>query len=290
MKVLHIWNTAGVGSIISRELNMVQEVECKVVAKKNKFNFDSEETISVVGGSKSCALYGLLIAKNYDIIHVHTVDVLIPIFRKIYPKKTIILTYHGSEIRSNNLEGRPSVDITTGLKNQWHLRKKFWAFADAITVTTPDLLGGAPEKVRYIPAPVERNVWSRQKKYETGTACYVQTIWGKQGEADKIAYLWAKEKKLDFYILKRSEQTIPYLEYPRILEKFEYFLDIRQCLNGEIINCLSMTALQFLSLGGKVYYNGEIHKKFPKDADSKEVAKKTLKLYNDCWFYEKLID
>ena len=52
MRVLHIWNTAGVGSIISRELNKIEDIECRVVAKKNKFNFDTGETISVRGEVK----------------------------------------------------------------------------------------------------------------------------------------------------------------------------------------------------------------------------------------------
>lgn len=278
MKILHIWDTAGAGSIISRELQKM-EINSHTIAKKNLYNFDEKEKWQNRGNStKPTITKAIIIAKKFDILHLHTIDQTIPLFKKIYPKKKIVLTYHGSDIRSNH--GRDSsIDFQNNKINQWHKRKKYWELADAIIVTTPDLLEGAPKEVKLIRPPIEREVWKRQNPYEKNTAIYSRYKKGKQGEADKLAYKWTEKNNIKLRTLDRKEKIIPYQKFPRFLERFEYYIDVKQGGGGDILEVMSGTGLQALSLGCKVYHNKKIHKKFPKEADSKNVAKEYLKLY-----------
>jgi len=280
MKILHIWNTASHGTILSKEMNKYEDVVSKVIAGNLK-NQSSSNDLIAIQYSKLRVAYGLWYARDFDIINIHTIDRLVPLFKRIYPTKKVVLTYHGSEIRTNNYEGRSSIDLSTGKRNQWHLREKYWVLADAIIVSTPDLLEGAPDNVHYVPAPIDRSIWTRKKSYEEKTAIYTQNIWGKQGEADKIAYKWANKNKINLCILDKTKDVIPYQNYPGFLEKFEYYIDVKQDLNGEILDSLSSTALQFLSLGGKVFHNNKVYKKFPKEADSINVAKKIFNIYSE---------
>jgi len=273
-----MWNTASHGTILSKVMNKYDGVFSKVIANTLKNQNSSDDLISIKN-PKIRVAYGLLYAKNFDIINIHTIDKLVPLFKKIYPEKKIVMTYHGSEIRSNNYEGRSSIDLSNGKRNQWHLREKYWKYADSIIVSTPDLLYGAPDYVHYIPAPIDRSIWKRNSDYIEKTALYTQNIWGKQGEADKIAYNWAKKNKINLSILDKTKEIIPYQDYPRFLEKFEYYIDVKQDLNGEILESLSSSALQFLSLGGKVFHINRIYRKFPKEADSINVAKKIFNIY-----------
>jgi len=280
LKILHIWSTSSHGTILSKEMNKYAEVSSKAIAKKFIGDYITEDLIPVPN-SKIGVLYSFYRARRVDIVNIHTIDRILPWFKRAYPNKKVVLTYHGSEIRSNNYDGASAFDLHNNKQNQWHLREKYWKHADAIIVSTADLMRGAPSMAQYIPAPIDREMWKRKEPYTKNTAIYSQYTYWAHGQADKIVYRWATRTGVDLTVIPTAQKLIPYAEYPRFLERFEYYLDVKQDLNGEVLESMSSTGLQFLSLGGKVYHNGKIYKKFPKEADSKNVAKKIYKIYEE---------
>lgn len=150
MNILHIGNTAGVPSIITkgqRELGHNAQV-LETWKEYRKYPHDMENYY-VVGktGIKDWfktplialrQLKTILIAKDFDIIHVHSgmmwTGLDAPLI-KIFQHKPLIVHYHGSDLR----EGY-------GMHYQ--------RFADKKIVATPDLLKYVPDAV-FVPNPVE---------------------------------------------------------------------------------------------------------------------------------------
>ena len=81
---------------------------------------------------------------GFDIIHIHDLDEIIPWLKHLYHSKPVILHYHGTRVR-----------------NRWKERENFWRKADAILVSTPDLLEGAPKSTIYIPNPIDTDLFYR---------------------------------------------------------------------------------------------------------------------------------
>jgi len=274
MKLLNIWNTNGDASTLETEHTARGHEVFTLMCKGYDEQLDIGNFTRV---SKEIFVpYALKKARESDIIHIHAKDRLVPTIKAIYPKKKVVLTYHGSEIRSNNGDN-PSLDISTGKRNYWAEREKYWGKADAITVTTKDLLGGAPENVVYTPAPVDKSLWKRSEEYTKKTA-YYSRYWGRQAEADIMAFQWAKKGGMSLHISTRKRT---YSEYRKSLESYEYFLDIKQVPSGEVLRVLSRSGLEFLALGGKVLNNGKIYKKFPEEASAENVANQMEKIYGE---------
>jgi hypothetical protein len=100
MKILHICNTGGVGSVIAKFMDRLFGTESLVVERKI---FDPYG-LTTYGelwdcGAKTFALRCLLLARRFDIVHVHYFDKLIPFLKSFYPKKPVVLHYHGDDIR-----------------------------------------------------------------------------------------------------------------------------------------------------------------------------------------------
>ena len=100
MKVLHILSIAGVPSIISFFFNKLEKGQSQIFyLKKNDLSthianfYDGREYSRL----RYLIASGILQSHNYDIIHIHGEELLIPFF-KISGKK-IVLHYHGSDIR-----------------------------------------------------------------------------------------------------------------------------------------------------------------------------------------------
>lgn len=115
MKILRIWNTAGVASIIAKFMDRLLGTKSLVVHRRALDPFG----VTTYGELWDCsvkmfALKCILLARKFDIIHIHSFDELIPYLKILYPNKPIILHYHGTDIRGKRLQRK-----NTGVKLAW---------------------------------------------------------------------------------------------------------------------------------------------------------------------------
>lgn len=124
MKILHIWNQAGVASILAKyQRKLGHEAE---VIKRGGFDcYGIEEfygtTIYRCRASK-WYYYAVKKCREFDIIHVHSLSGLVPFIRK--PK---VLHFHGDDLRQ--------AGFWRSIRN--YIARKL---VDRVLVATPDLL------------------------------------------------------------------------------------------------------------------------------------------------------
>ncbi|MBS7612499.1 hypothetical protein KEJ27_09945 [Candidatus Bathyarchaeota archaeon] len=255
MRILHVWNTAGVGSIIAKYMDRIYGTESWVVMRKSfdKFGF------TIYGECWDCsaemfALRCLLLSRKFDIVHIHAFDRFVPYLKLLYPSKPAILHYHGTDIR-----------------NRWLLRQKYWSKADAILYSTPDLLDDETPKNTiyvYIPNPVDTGMFhpypeSKRKPNSALAFDYYLDV--------NKAYSYAQRYGISLEILERN---IPYRELPKKLSEYEYYIDKTE------IPSLSKTALEALACGLKVIrWDGEIVDGLPEEHKPEKVVQKIWGIY-----------
>ncbi|MEM2570083.1 MAG: hypothetical protein QXT67_09145 [Candidatus Bathyarchaeia archaeon] len=255
MRILHIWNTAGVASVIAKFMDRLFGTKSLVVHRRAFDPFG----VTTYGelwdcGAKTFALKCLILARKFDIIHIHSIDKLIPYLKFLYPNKPIILHYHGSDIRG-----------------KWLMKRKYWDKADAILYSTPDLINDeTPKKAIYIPNPVDTDLfyplYINKRKIRSAMAFNYHL------DTNKAVY-YAKKYGLSLDILERS---IPYENMPNKLNEYEYYVDQTE------IPSLSKTALEALACGLKVIrWDGEIIEGLPEEHKPENVAQKIWEIYRE---------
>jgi len=182
----------------------------------------------------------------------------------------VILHYHGLDIRG-----------------RWQRRKRLWASADRVLVSTPDLLEGAPEGVMYVPNPVDTELFKPltppEERLPKGLLIikmarrhqfrHIKPI------ADRIASRYGIRYDVHFSDLK----PIRYLDMPKVLNRYQYFLDIPHGFTEKdrvVLNALSLTGLQALACGCKVLTLNGCLDRLPRQHMPDTVARKLLKLYD----------
>lgn len=278
MRVLHIWNTAGVAVTLAKYQRKLG-VEADVIMRDCFTSFGTDKLLDnaiVIGGSaKRYALACLKNAWKYDLIHAHAFPFSAQYIHKVYRWKPFIYHLHGSWIRG-----------------MWNERKKILNRANQIVVATPELLDGAYNGVKYIPNPVDLGHFTRTIPYEKNTALYIHR-WERMNPALRQVTEECKSRGLDLTISDRQTQTIPHIEFPRFLQRFEYYVDTKvyevgQCqtiIPGEFDEgvrwnySLSMTALQQLGMAGKVLNVDEVVTDFPVGHDPFLVADQWVRIY-----------
>ncbi|MEM4691288.1 MAG: glycosyltransferase [Desulfurococcaceae archaeon] len=253
MKILHIWNTAGVASTLAKFMDRIYGSRSTVIYRRvfDKFGHTIYGELMDCG-AKEFVLRAVLRSLKYDIIHIHSLDKLVPIIRILNPRKPIVLHYHGSEIRG-----------------KWMIRKKFWNIPNVVVlVSTKDLLNGAPEHVIYLPNPVDTDIFHpnpaivRKPRSALAFRYYIDEV--------KVRK-YAEKYGLELTILERE---YPYLEMPRLLSSYEFFIDRTE------IPSLSKTALEALACGTKVIrWDGEIIDHLPEEHKPENVVRKLYDIY-----------
>ncbi len=245
VSVLHIWNTAGVASTIAKWQSMVLGWRTDVLARRtfDRFGLTIYGVRSLLP-SPGFVGRALLEARFYEIVHVHSLDGIIPYIRRLYPDKVTILHYHGSDIRG-----------------RWHDRERLWSHADAILVSTEDLLDGAPKHAIHVPNPVDTSLFRRICKAVPSSALFLYDPL----EEKYVASLgWAREMAsrlgAKLIVYDRSRYPLLYKDMPRLLCRFEYFMD------HSFVPALSKTALEALACGTKVVrWDGTVLEGLPHD-------------------------
>jgi len=250
MRILHIGNTAGVASVIAKFMDRMFDTKSLVVMRKV---FD-KYGLTTYGeawdcGAKVFAFKCFLLARKFDIVHVHDFDKIVPWLKRFY-SKPVVLHYHGTRIR-----------------RRWKERKRFWSKADVVFVSTQDLLEGAPDHAIYVPNPVDIDLF------------YPKTNCNRKPKSALAFRYHLDEKKAINYAQKYGlqltflERNIPYKETPKILNQYEYYIDQTE------ISSLSKTALEALACGCKVInWKGEVIHGLPLEHHPERVVKKVWEI------------
>lgn len=230
MKILHIWNPCSVASVIARDMDKKYNTNSSVVTLKK---YDKhKDTVYGVTWDMHPLFFNIkiiLYAKRFDIIHVHRRDDLLPFLRKLYPKKKLIIHYHGSEIR-----------------DLWEIKHGKWSLTDHIFISTPDLLNGAPSDAELLLNPVDLTLFKPMNDVgKTGDALTFEYDANK--EAKKIADRHGL--KLDIY-----KRNVLYVNMPLLLNKYHYYIDVKRSKDILLYDegAISLVGLQSLACGLKV--------------------------------------
>ena len=86
-------------------------------------------------------------------------------------------------------------------------------------------------------------MFKRIKKAKKDTALFIQA-YDRFTEARKLAIEEAKKRNLKLTIIERNKTIIPYKDFARTLEMYEYYIDIRQepYRNTLLDSCLLYTS------------------------------------------------
>lgn len=254
MRILHVWNTAGVASTIAKFMDRIHGTSSTVMYRRvfDKFGY------TVYGelldcGAKEFVIRALLRSLRFDIVHIHSLDNLVPLFRLLNPRKPIVLHYHGSEIRG-----------------KWAFKKRFWNVPNVtVLVSTPDLLVGAPDHAIYLPNPVDTDIFHpnqgvvRKPRSALAFRCFID---------EAKVRMYAEKHGLELTVLERN---YPFLDMPRLLSSYEYFIDKTE------LSSLSKTALEALACGTKVIrWDGEVVTQLPEEHRPENVVKKLYEIYS----------
>ncbi|MHC4573381.1 MAG: glycosyltransferase family protein [Planctomycetota bacterium] len=238
MKIIHLWNTAGVGGLIARYMDRMKGTD-SIVYMWDKWDPYHQATEKVQIYSKKGPLgkaqtVGLIAkCRGYDIIHNHGIHGLTPWLRLFHPGKRIILHYHGTRIR-----------------DKWPQFRKFWKYADEIIVSTPDLLEGAPCGVLYIPNLVDWDIINRVKRAEKWGQALTVSRW-----ADDEAREIARTHGLELDIHDREANPVRHGGFLGFMAGYTHYIDIKRDFppDGNILRAHSLTGLEAMALGLTVY-------------------------------------
>jgi len=267
LDVLFIWDIAGIASMLAKGMTAAG-LNCSCMMRKAFDKGRISEFYGALlhdGSGKTFIEAAKKASSKARILHFSYLDSfsvkgspnkspLLPLFSS--PSKKLIMHYHGSDIRGRGKE-----------------KRQYYAPADIVLVSTRDLLDEVPAAT-WLPRPVDTDHFkplSVVKKRRSAIFVNVAPMWL------RTAKQFCRSRDLTLTIVDRkSGYWIPYQQYPRFLNRFEYFLDFK----GQ--KELSKNALEALACGLKVVHadrEGEVtfHSKLPEINRLKNV----LKRYSD---------
>ncbi len=270
MRVLHVWDQASTASVIAKWQRRIGHGTAVIKNAKH----DKQKDTSHYGGFiiKNKYLFvvkALILAKKFDIIHLHDAWFMVVPLRILYPKKIIIMHYHGSMVRAE-LKGK-------------NFRLKNEKFVDGIIVATPDLLSfDYSKQPYYIPNPVDVELFKPITALPNGKAL----ISLKKNQSSSRTLM-----ELQKYGFNVKLETIPrelrtdYANFPTRLMMYEYYVDL-PFVNGEMIHANSVTGLQAMSMGLKVInWDYSVSYELPDYHHPEHVVKEIDKIYFKCKLY-----
>ncbi len=265
--VLHVWNTAGVASIIAKYQKKILGWRTWVITRKKYDPYG----LTLYGEACSCGKYSfylktLVKSTGYHIIHVHSRDEYLrlkPLYRIM--GKCVILHYHGSDIRG-----------------KWRSREGVWRKADRVIVATQDLYMEAVEEgygsyVDYVPNPVDTEIFKPMAHIlrKENTALFIYNPHNPKLAASlEWARMISEKHGLRLIIHNVSKRPMKYTEMPYLLNRYEYFID------HSYVKALSKTALEALACGAKVIrWDGSIVEGLPPEHRPENVIERISEIY-----------
>jgi glycosyltransferase involved in cell wall biosynthesis len=255
-RVLHVWNTAGVASVIAKFTDRGFGTSSTVITRRAA----DRVGLTTYGrafddGPARFFLRALSMAREADLVHVHSLDRIVPWLKRLYGKP-VVLHYHGTDI-----EGR------------WGEKQARWSRADFIAVSTPNLLEGAPDRAVHIPNPVDTDIF-RPVGGERPPNSAVSFRYGMEGEAEALA------ARLGLKLTWYDRWTVPHAQMPDVLSRFAYYIDLRKPPGHGEARSVGKAALEALAVGCQVAdWSGRLMVGLPEQNDPMRVAAKWNEVY-----------
>lgn len=237
MKVLLVWDTAGVFSPIAVWLNKNGH-EAKIMMSEECDPFGQTSQLDSAIMTKSTkGFYKRLIKEllffRPNVVHVSDSIKAFLVVRLLLPRAKIVMTYHGSVRRMKSGKYHSEVDI-----------------AEKVTVTTPDLYKFG----EWMDRPIWGYFYDRGGRVKnTAVMLYADGFlvdWREDGKR------WAKINGIDLTVVDATKGNfILHKELPEFFSKFEFFMDCK----GHIINpdgstTVSTAAMEAKACGCKVIH------------------------------------
>lgn len=269
-KVVHVWNTAGIGGLLARYLDRYYDYDSIAVTRKYQL-YEGEATEKTKAwncGAKEFVIRTLLVCRNADIIHCHGAFRVYPILRQAFKKKKIVMHWHGTKIRG-----------------KWDQFKDLNNDADMVLISTPDLFDeNTPDYVIYLPNPVNEELCKEAKNSMVGFKIKNKAFHSPRYALD-VAQRYAQRHGLNLILHDRDSKPLPKLEYLKRICQYEHYIDVKRDFpdspySGKILRAFSLSGLEALFMGCKVIcWDGTIYEGFPYDHESHRVAE----LLNECY-------
>ena len=266
MKILHIWDQAGVACVLAKHQRKLGH-DVSVVKRAGYdpfgiFEFYGEPLLEVDG--KSFIKKAIGQARNYDIVHVHSLYKIIPELRSRYPEKKLVLHYHGSEARK---ETKDLVQMDAEEDS------------NAVIGSTTDLKPYVGDDMIYVPNPVDTDHFrpANLSRSPSGNAFTFKTT----GADIDWVFRYLEDNKIDVKVdvLDRQDTPIPYSLMPRTLARYSTYIDLKY-VAGALLQSSSKTALECLACGLRVLdHKLQYREKLPEEYRPERVAEQVLEIY-----------
>jgi hypothetical protein len=256
LKVLHVWNTAGVASVIAKFCDREFQMNSIVIARQaaDRVGLTTYGRAYPDGPSRFF-LRAVRMARSADVVHVHSLDRVVPWVKGLYGKP-VVMHYHGTDI-----EGR------------WNEKKGRWGRADYVAVSTPNLLEGGPSTAVWVPNPVDTDIFKPSDEGRDPRSA-LSFHYGMDSEAEDAA------RKLGLDLTWLHRWSVRHEQMPQVLSKFGYFIDLRKPPEHVRARSVGKAALEALACGCKVVdWSGNILEGLPPVNDPLEVAAKWNQVY-----------
>lgn len=295
MRILHIWDQAGVACVFAK-YQRLQGHNSKVITisgydKYGIYQFYKDYIIAVPASdfTKVC----IQEAEKADIIHIHgKFKMVFGLRRRFGISKKIILEYLGTDIRGLEKPKEVSTGFSLGslivdsfvrqLRGQELSKEQIHYYAqmlaDSVLVSTPDLLT-LVYKGEYIPIPVDLQHFRPDKpskeKFKKALTINTEAIDIQRA----ISHCKRNGVDLDIEIYDRIRSPVPYADMPNFLKKYEVYVDIRFVKETLLAN-LSSTALQALACDLCVLdFRLKYLKTFPIEHDPMHIVSELFSIY-----------
>lgn len=275
LKILHVWDVAGVASILSRYQRLSGNTSHVLMAYKSKYDpfsitsFYGNEVLESRNKFDFTAR-ALKQARGYDIIHLHSMWKIAPFFRLKYPDKVIVMHWHGTDIR-----GR--LPYYYNILRQLSIRS-----ADVHIAATRDLLQYFPRRLTeqdhlfYLPNPIDREHFKEMRVTNDRAFTFAMSYLDNHLLSN---YLKDNGWSKPYDVIDRDKTPIPYKSLPDVASNYSTYIDIK-IQKGKPLEALSKTALEMLSMGRTVLnYKMELIKTFPQEHDPDHVNRTLYEIY-----------
>lgn len=260
-KIMQLFDMAGTAPQINYFLNKNNiQSKCFVITKPNMKSMYDYYKIKPYPRFRQTLLTAIKSAKNFDIIHIHSVETIIPIFKLL--GKKVILHYHGSDINGN---GR-----SKNLKRILCRMMANYVIYNA-EIMKPKLIGVKENKKIYLPDFIDTELFKPNGTGKGSTIIVSSNLDIKKStahiEPDTMIY------NLD------NKKRIKYFDMPKFLNQFTKYYDDKVTDYGMLCTEFSNIGLQALACDLDVMHLGKKYKTLPKNKTPKSYIKQLLQIY-----------
>ena len=291
MRILHVLDAAGIGSILCKYLQVAGH-DAKLIGnpslhdKYGIYDYYKEYILMypfddfIPGVIKEAALA--------DIVHVHSNVGLLSKIRKTFgPKKKIILHYHGTDLRGLRKPVLPHRSLASDaiIYAKFLYKKTFRKVihsnaqqcASSVLVSTKDLLPRTRDAA-HLPTPIDTEHFTLRTSIGEDVAFMIDNEMTNANLA--LEYCRRGGIQMPIRIYDRTLKPILYKNMPKFLKKHSTYVDIR-FVNGELLGALSSTGLQSLACGLTVLnYDLKYITSLPREHRAESVTSKLLSIYD----------